>query len=430
MSVIVSSTTPAETVPAGAESLWAMNSNRLFFANWSDEIEVTTTWPVSIGAGRSSAEKRAVAGAKPNRMLRFTLTSTTPQESWLLKNFLLRMGICRSMVPLYCDYATLTAPTSGATLTCDTTFKRFFPSARVVLAIPVHGGTTFQIYETKAISSLTTSSITLASSPSRVYPIGSRVMPVLECDVLPESSAKNLGGGKLSVQVIATEIPGNAALPPLASPGDTVSYSSFGGYPIFDPGLNRNIDWRASEDGWKRDNMVTSLGQGRIYDLMGPRPRSHSPREAIAATRADAWTLLKFWDYCRGSTYPFFSLAPLPLFDLRAISTTALQVTAAGPLEDWNYYPYIAVVKQQADSGAARVRAISSVTRSSGIDTINLATALDSMTLAQVACVTPASLMRYEAQDLTERWQGSQNVSLSFSHLEVLNEGPVELTNL
>lgn len=430
MSVIASTVTGAEAVPSGAESLWGIANNRLFFANWADEIEVTSTWPVNIGTGSSSAEKRSVQGSKPNRILRFTITATKAQESWLLKNLLLRTGICRSLVPLYCDYTRMTAANSGAVLTCDTTYRRFFVGAKVALAIPVNGGVAYQVFEGKTIGSLTSGSITLTTSPSVTYPIGSRVIPLLECDVIPESTATNIGGGKLSANVIATEIPGDAAFPPLASIGDTIAYGTFSGYPIFDPGLNRNVGWRATEDGWKRDNIITSMGQGRIYELFGPRPRAHSPREVIATTRADAWNILQFWDYCRGSTYPFFALDPFPLFDLRAITTTTLQVTASGPLEDWSYYPYIAVVKRQTDSGAARVRAISSVTRSSGVDTINLATALDSMTLAQVAYVAPASLMRFESQDMTEKWKSSQNLSLSFNLVEVLNEASVVLTNL
>lgn len=428
MPVTASTLTAAESTPAGPESLWTLS--RLLVANWSRGMEVTNTWPVAIGDSNSAAEKRVVPTGKPLRTLRFTIESTREAESWLVRNLMRRMGVCRSLVPLWPDHTYLTAPSSGATLTCDVALRRIFPGARVAIAAPFAGGVAYQQFETGIVASASGTTLTLTASPSVVYPIGSRVVPLLECDVLLESSPRSLGGGKISIELLAAEVPGGAALPPLASPGDAIAFSTYAGYPVFDPGFNRHIGWRSDGEGWRRDAISSTLGLGNVHYLLGPRPAAWSSRRADAVCRAEAWDLLRFWDFCRGPAFPFFAPSPLPAMELKAITTTTLQVTAAGPLQDWIDYPYIAVMKRQADSGAARVRPIQSVTRLSGVDTITLSDPLDAMTLAQVAYATPAALMRFDAQDLLEKWISSRRLALAFNLIEVLNERTVELVNL
>lgn len=428
MPIVTPTLTAAESVPGGIESPWDLS--RLLIANWSRSIEVTNSWPVVIGSTGSAAEKRVVPSGKPLRTLRFSVQSTRATESWLLRNFVRRMAISRSLVPLWPDHTRLTADSSGATLTCDVTLRRIFPGARVAIAAPFAGGVAYQRFESAVVQSAAGTTLTLTAPPSLTYSAGSRVVPLLECELLLESTPRNLGGGRLLFELLASEVPGANALPPLASAGDTIAFGSYGGYPVFDPGFNAKIGWRADSDGWRRDAISTTVGLGSVRLLFGSRPAATSSRSAEAIGRAEAWALLRFWDVCRGPAFPFFAPSPLPSLNAVAITTTTVQVGAAGPLEDWNDYPYLAVVKRQADSGAARVRPIRSVSRAGGVDTILLEDALDAMTLQQVAYVAPASLMRFDGPDLTEKWTNSRRLSLAFSLIEVLNEKTVTLANL
>lgn len=428
MSVIASDITAPDTLPDGPESLWTKGG--AFIHNWANPFELTSTWPTKLGSANTESEKRSISTGKPNRTMRYSIQSTTLSESQRVRNTLMRMGYSRTAETVYSDYATLDSPSSGAVLSCDTTLRRLYAGARVFIGAPFSGSTSFSQSEYQIINSITDSSITLESSPSVVYPIGSRVFPVIECDLWAESSARQIGGGKLATTVLASEIPGGSALPPSANPGDSIGFGTYGGYPIFDPGFNRNIEWRATDDGWKRDSTSSQVGQGRIYNLWGIRPRMRSSRSVAAYTREDAWSLIQFWDMVRGPTFPFFAPTPFPLLEPRAITTTTIDVTSVGELVLTYATPYIAVVKRQGDSAAARIRPISSVTRSMGVDTITVSDPFDAMTIDEVAYVVPAALMRFENQDFTERWKNARSLSAIFNLIELLSEQTVSLSNL
>jgi hypothetical protein len=348
-------------------------------------------------------------------------------ETWPLRNLLRRQGICRSLVPLYPDvsWTTAAAASGQAVVQCDTTLRRLFAGARIVIAVPPLQGTVHATFETGVISSLSSTAITLTANLANSYPKNSRVLPLLECDVVAETSPKRLPGGKLQMASLAREVPGVSALPALAAPGSSSVFSSYSGYPVFDPGFNKGVEWLAAADGWKRTSKSASLGQGTVWTMLGPRPRASAGRAIRIDDRQDAWNFLTFFDICQGPTTPFFAPSPLPFFLPTAMTTTTITVPAEGQLEDWNDYPYIAAVKRAAGPTAARVRPIASVARASGFDTIMVSDPFDFSDFTQVWYVTAANLMRFAAGGLTEKWTTSRFLGLDFNLIEVVNEKTV-----
>jgi hypothetical protein len=429
MSLVPSSLVSASSAPTGPENLW--DPGDLLRADWSSGVEITTSWPGSSGIGITAAEKRVAGSGKPLRTLRFTIKALehSTREPWRLKNLMRRFGICRLITPLWPDASWSTAAiTSGATsITCDTSNRRLFTGGRIVIACQ-DNGSIFGLYETAVIASVASGSIALAAGTANAYPVGSRIAPLVECDVIAESSPKRLPGGKLQMDLIARECPGIAALPPLAVFGATTAYGSFGGYPVFDPGFNPNLEWLAATDGWNRLNTAAKLGLGTIYNLLGPRPRYAATRKARAMTRGDAWNILTFFDVCQGPLRPFYAPAPLPLIQPSAVSSTTVSVPAAGPLEDWNDYPLLAVVTKTNGTSAAILAGISSVARASGVDTLTLASSIGAITLGQVWYCVPANLVRFAGEDIVEKWSTSGFAGLDYGLIECLNEGPIVFT--
>ena len=426
-----STVTAVSDVPSGAESVWGISS--LFLSDWTNGCQITNSWPTSIVAAANSAEKRATLTSKPSRILKFTIRSTTRQQAWAIKNILLRMAQCRSLIPLYPDYTLLTSPVvSGNTaISCDTTNRRFFDGAQAIVYTPT-GNVGVGTNEIVVISSLTGSAINISSGAANSYPLGSRVAPLIECDIWATSDANVLDGGMLSVDVIAKEVPGGSSLPSLADPGDSFGYNlnASGGIPVFDLGPNPSSGWRAVTDGWRQDNKTTRIGEGSVVELFGPRPRAHSGRQAKAIGRDVAWKMLKFFDASRGETFPFIAPLPFPLFTLVSLGSATAEVTASGPLEDWQNYPYLVLVVGRAGPDAVSVLTITNVNRSGGIDTVTFTPSITAPALSLVVCLTVGNLMRFDTSEITERWRTSQNLSLDFTLIEVLNEGAVTIDHL
>ena len=206
------------------------------------------------------------------------------------------------------------------------------------------------------------------------------MFPLVLCDVELSTSAP-LQTGRPGLTIEAHEVPGPSAMPALSAPGDTTSvWPTTGGYPVFFPGVNspaRPYAWHATAEGWRRDGRAVKLGLGTVHELLGPRPRGTSSRTAQAVSRANAWPLVQFFDLVRGTTYPFYAPAAVALARPTAITTTTVSLPVAGPLADWQAYPYLTVVGRELSPTAARVRAITAVSRAAGIDTVTLATPLD-----------------------------------------------------
>ena len=406
----------------------------MLVANERDGYEVTTTWPGSVVAGNTGAERRVSSSNRPGRTLRHTIRADTQAAAWMVRNYGLRMGLARSLAPLYPDVTVLTAPSSGAVLTCDTTLRRLFVGGLVAVALPARGAVTYARFETYAIQSLTGTAVTLTATPATPFPAGTRVFPLVLCEVDLSTSTKTNRGGLPSLAVEASEVTGPTALPALANPGDVTSvWPTAYGYPVFFPGPSspgRTYGWGGTADGWRRDGRISHVGFGQVAELLGPRPRATASRTARAVTRANAWPLLQLFDLVRGRTFPFFIPAAQYLTPPTAITTTTVAIPAAGPLADWAAYPYVAVVGREASPTAARIRAVSAVNRSAGVDTLTLATALDSTAVTSAIGAAPARLVRFDSADLTERWKTTTDLSLAFDVVEVQAEQAVAISNL
>jgi hypothetical protein len=433
MSTILASTLiTAETAPNGPEDLWDPGS--LLRHNWAETVEMTRSWPGAISTARSGAEKRTVFLSRPRLTTRFTITAIQNGEVWRLKNVLRRMGIARQVVPIWCDAQWTTAGLSGGGTTVTVTStanRRFYQGGRVAIGTPSLSapGCALGTYEIATISSVTGTTIDLTAGVTNSYPAGSRIVPLMECEVLAVSEGKRIPGGKLEAHILAEQVPGEWTLPALASPGGSGVYSTFTvssvDYPIFEPGFNPSLEWLSDSDGWDRVHNVARIGQGQVFTLLGPRPRNTAKRATRAITRADAFNILTLFDACQGPLRPFFAPAPLPMLKVISMTTTTVVVQSFGPVEDWSDYPYLAAVKIADGPTACRIRAISSVARASGQDTITLTSALDFSTVGQVWYCVPANLMRFAGEDLTERWKTSEFCELDFSLIEVLSDAAV-----
>ena len=421
--------TAIESTPASPEAVWGLS--RLIQAEWSAGVELTISWPGTVFGSGTSAERRIAYTDRPGRSLKFTVNARSPEESRLLRHGLYRTGIARSLVPLPCDSTFLTATATTNVLTCPTAYRRLFPGGLVAVVGPAVVNAL--LFEVATVQSVTPTAITLTGNVSRSYPVGSRVMPLLECDVQPKADGK-VTNGLLSAELVADEVPGPSALPPLANRGDVLAaFGTYNGVPVFDYGLQvpgSVYDGHQTADGWRRDNRSARAGQGISYELLGPRPRLTVKRTAKPQGRANAWSLLQMFDACRGQTYPVVVPEQFALITPLAVTATTVTVPASGPLSDWAAVPYLAVVTNVAGPAAVQVQPLQSWTRSTDGATDTLVLVSPLATATNVWRVAPAHLMRFDSPDLVEKWRTTTNLSLEWGMVEVLNEAVYSIANL
>lgn len=400
-----------EDTPESNTDLWTMSS--FFMLSWVNSFKVSTTWYTEITLANNGAEKRISRVAKPSRVLSINLQ--TFSRPWAAINLMKRMGIARSFAPIYCDATKVTLVT-GNVFTCDTTFRRFFTGMWVVIYVPT-AEPELSFWDVEAIESFTDSSITIAGGVTRTYPPGTRIAPLIEVDLMLDSSATVITDDKIEFALTCRESEGPSCLPALASAGNTI--------PTFFP----QLDWSSSStEGFHVENRTMKSGKDDIYELIGPRPRFVSGRQTYNFTRALAWSILQFFDSVCGMTYPFYVLSMLNPFQVLSVGTTSLTVTADGPLQNWKTFGYIGIVER--DTRTPYVRPITDVTRSAGVDTITFSPAIPSLAIGNVRQVTPAFLCRFDSDEIVDEWVTDTQCRISFTVIELLSENSYPITGI
>jgi hypothetical protein len=418
MSVSASTLVPVATTPTDPARTWSLAA--FLACNWAAGVRVRTAWPVDISTSPGTgAEQRRCASNKPARTLTFTVDSDGARAAVHALHALRRAGYARSLVPLHSDAATLTGAASGATIPCVTAYRRFHAGARVAIVRPLVRGELVErrSFELGAISSVSADHLTLAASVTGSYPAGSRVYPLLECDVVPSGRGRANSGVATSTQFTLAEVPGPTALPASAAMGSP-GLPTFGGHGIWMPPVND-----AAQFGWDRVARSAGSGTARVWELTGDRPVATWGSSATCGSRAAWWGLLNVFDGSCGSLLPLVAVDPLSRFNVIGVAGATVTVEAVGPSEYWDAVPYFAA---RSSLTACTVYAISSVTRSGDgtLDTLTLSNTLG-LTPPEILRATAAHLCRFATDYIEETWTSDECVTLPYSLVEVLQERSV-----
>lgn len=389
--------------------------------DWSAGVQLTHTWRTNKGKGQSGAERRLGMGSKPIRVHTFKLLARDRAALWQAREYSRRGGIARQLVPLFCDAIDSTAVMPNATtIPAVTTDRRFYPGARAIVASPARGNfrATWEVF---VIGAVAADSITVSGGGlGLLYPRGSRVYPLLECDAVQTRSVSMLTRDSGSIQFAARETPGPSALPALIQPGDASPVPTYGGKPLWNPG--GGFDSVAS--GFASEFRSATLGAGIVFNATGARPRLVVSGGALGITRAKAIETTRFFDYCCGSLRPFLFVDPAALFTVTAVAGSTVTVAAAGPVTAWNAVTHFAAI---AANGTPTVRPLVGVARGGASDVLTLSAPLG-LTVPQIARASIAFNARFLADELTETWITDQLAAVEWSVTELLEEKTVEMT--
>lgn len=293
-----------------------------------------------------------------------------------------------------------------ATLSVDAKNRRFFPGGRVLIAKQTDTPQKVE-YDIGTIASVGDDFIALQTGLSRVYPVGSLVVPLIEGRPIMEGRADASTDETARWSYAVQEIVGPSALPPWEEQDATLDdFVTINGIPILDVVYN----WQGNIDiGAGRVSIDAQSGITDVTKLKGSRPIAVGQLDFRFIDRASAARFLRFADSRRGRLYRFF--LPSPATDLQFVSASGTQVVVkqSGQSQDWSFFPYLTV---HLWDGTVSVRPITSVTRASGNDTINLTGSL-SATVDQVRRVATASVFVFDSDEIVETWDTTDSMTVS-----------------
>lgn len=432
--LVASSPIAVGTVPTDSTELWDLS--RLFLASWLEGIQLDTSWPCNVVTARTAAEKRFGFTGKPSRHLRVTLRAWFTNEIWQLVNMVRRMGIARSLIPLYCDASKCTVDGSSSFLPCETANRRFYQGGHVAVATLAQGCGGIQrdlSYFRTTITNVSADGITVNSG--NVVPYGAKIYPLLEVDLGLEQSLKYITSTNVVISLLAQETAGQSALPPLVDDEEDLGLSTVTvegkTYPIFDPDVP--VDGDSVDFGFSREIRSTHSGLGTIYSLIGDRPRMRRSYGWVTFERAQAFKILRMFDRCGGQLRPFFVSAPLAPWQVFAIGANSMVVRGVNPaaIIDWSAYPYVAIKRKGGGDTATQVVPISSVTYGSGNFTVNFGASLVSPpTVSEIKLASFGFLARFKDESISEKWVTSDHAQIQSECIEVLREYDVAVSGL
>ncbi len=392
----------------------------LFLVQWSDTVEMATAFGTSVSQAQTLAEERKGLLSRPTRVGELSLLSLARSEAWALQMAVTRLSQADSLVPLFSDFTKITASAGGSVLTCDTTERRFFEGARVIVA-ELRNRATLLDFEvaTIAVGGVAAGSLTLTASLGRTYPARSRVYPAVEARLSLNGSSEVLTDENLASRLEWSEHIGPSQLPGLGAVGITpAGFSEHAGEPI----MHITPDWTRHRTGPTRIARGSRSGRGISVATWGGRPLVSKSLGWQFAKRAAAFELLRFFDSRGGRLHTFLLPSFLDDFTPLAIGTTTIDVSPNGPVFDYAHTTHLAILMRD---GTLIVREIDSVARTS-VDRITLDLALPSgILLGDVRRVSACHRVRFNRDEVTEVWKTNQDVSVACPVFEVINEKTV-----
>lgn len=404
--------------------------NNLLLVNWADSVSLSGSYQTDVTPSRvSGAEDRQSLIDKPAREMQLTYTGLDRGRSTQMWMNLARMAEQRTVSPLPQDQTETSAASSnrfdnglGANvtdLTCDTTLRRFFVGARAVVI--QRSAEQIVKLEVAEIATVTDTVLTVYQLGS-TFPANSVVMPLIDAEIELKNSGRFKTDSVFNVKVRLKEVPGPSALERTQTSAPTADTHE--GLPIW----NIPINWgRSVKSGIVRAGKVTKQGRGATVAVRESRPRFEHALD-VEDERAEVWSALQWFDWATGRRQAFWLVAPNVIYTPVSVSTTQVAVDPIGLLDDHeDFLENVAVV---LNDGTVYIRGIDSITLVSGEWRIVFDAVIPSISLSDIAYVTSAHKVRFQADNYQERWVSPTWGGISMSMVDLLSEEDAAISNL
>lgn len=268
------------------------------------------------------------------------------------------------------------------------------------------------------IQTLTNSTLTFTDTLGVAVPVGSLVMPVMDCEIALDHEPVYQGAKTVVVMLEVQEVAGISALPALKSDNPA-------GFPVFNqrPIFTVEPDWiQGMKRGRSRQGDL--YGQGRTELVFKAADRSRVTHEfLLTGDREDMWPVVEFWETRRGRLRSFWLTDQEQTFNPVEIDATGnfVSVSEIGDFDDFNEeWDWVGI--KMAD-GTEFVREVVTVQQVLTVFRLTVTPPLPvNLPVAQVVRLARARTTRFASDELVESWTHTGYMSTRLRFLETLNE--------
>lgn len=396
--------------------------------NRDARVVVSTAWQTDVtsSADDSTEERRGLLD-RPVRTVRYSLLGMSRDDANKLFMFGNRRAIAHGQGPLVPHHVTITGEASGDTIPGDFSMRPIFVGARVLIHAWDSKTRRPSRVAHHTIEAIEDGSIIVSPDLADPYPKGSRVMPLIDCDISLEMDATALTDEHVDVTVEVNEIGGPSCLPALVPDLADIFPIAPDGNPILDMEPDRE---GGVEHGITRQGEDINLGRGHMTVGDGPRGayRANLP---FKLKRPQWWDLARFFDSRRGRLRPFWAMSLTQQLDVVEYGADYVDVMPSGSIEDAETFGV--AVGFRTRSGLRVVRVVEEIidnTGTTGTWRIELDNRIDEIIGQDMRRVGWAHLVRWDSDDITEDWETDDFCTTTLPIVELVNEKRVDIPDI
>ncbi len=417
---------------AGVVAPLALNADaELFMHDWADECVLRSSYLTDVALARTGAESRTGRRLKPARSMDIVWRQSREEFDAANSNrldrlyvFMRRLTGDRFAVPLYPDQRVIETAllSTDDQVPIDTSIGRWTVGARVAVVQLDYRGS-YASHTFHLIEAVDGTFVRLTAALGVDVAAYSIVVPMIDCEVALEARIVHPTSCLAEVTVTVDEVPGASQLPPTRS--DTpAGVPTHLGIPIFD----LDPDWTDGVGrGRLRQGEEFDSGRARGVSVEAARSREYHEL-SFTNERSDYWRLIEFFDTRRGRLRTLWHIDQENVWTAAQLDLTFVSVEQFGDLADFQEELEGFQVGLVMSNGDFYVRDAVTVQQVATVYRITVSPDLPAgLDAADVIRVARARLVRFDSDELQERWSHSGLAQSEVRFLETLEDQDIEL---
>jgi hypothetical protein len=398
-----------------------------FLHNWVSQVEMETSYLTDVTRSPTTlAESRRNLLQRPLRTVTLDLLHGEKAEVDRLMHALRRITNDQTVMPIFQDAVVVEASSSASNVINGSfRYRRYFNGGRVAVFTSAPTSKSVMLtadIDIYTIGSVFASSLTVDRNLDQTYAADLfLIVPLMDMDPALEMGITNLTDDTAAAKVTMNETVGRNALPPSFTGVTPDGFRTELGLPVFEL---RN-DWGNNiRPTYLRYGSKETSGRRAVVETEGPR-YVQVQEHHFKADRPLFWNVLQMFDAKRGRTDPFWEVDQEFVWDVVSTTNVFIDITPQGIFTDYqnDFTDHCGIVMKDGTVYIREVNTISDV--GSWRITIAGGNDLPSIDVTQIARFSRARKKRFQSDALTETWHTTEQAELTFSTIEVLNEGEI-----
>jgi hypothetical protein len=264
--------------------------------NWTKAVKERLAWKTSVTVKRKGLEQRSKLRSQPRRSLEYLIEPMEASELRRLNNFLWASIHQPILVPIwtYPDQLTSHLSSGSDVLEIDTVAKDYDDNAYLLFSNAPDD------YEAIAISSLTSSELTLAETTSKQWNKGTQVFPARLGRFEPRPGASVIGSDAKAYSV-------NFSIDETAYSTNRIASITPETYRSLDLFLNKPETSQETEHSFDRERRARDADNGLVsFDPIMPAPSTVFEHNELLLSQQELSDFLGFLDRRKGRLVPFW----------------------------------------------------------------------------------------------------------------------------